>query len=80
MMYSSAPREKPCSSSSSSPLAVSMITGTWDLARMRRQTSQPSIRGIITSSSTRSGGSAANFSSASTPSAASAVSYPLIRR
>ena len=36
--------------------------------RMRRQTSRPSMRGIITSSSTMSGLTALNFSSPSSPS------------
>ena len=43
------------------PRAVSMITGTSPLARMRRNTSRPSIRGSIRSSSTRSGVSVEPF-------------------
>ena len=37
------------------PFAVSRITGTGEIARMRRSTVRPSMSGIMTSSSTRSG-------------------------
>ena len=48
-IYSSTPRLKPCSSSRSSLLAVSMMIGTWEYFLIVLQVSQPSIFGIITS-------------------------------
>jgi hypothetical protein len=48
--------------------------------RRRWATSKPSIRGIITSRRTRSGRMSCAFSSASSPSAATATSYPADRR
>jgi hypothetical protein len=54
----------------SSALAVSMMIGTVWRARMRRHTSSPSIRGIITSSTTRSNFPSLKRASASRPSAA----------
>ena len=52
-IYSSAPSEKPFSSSSSSPFAVSMMTGTSDCSLISDNTSMPFRFGIITSSITR---------------------------
>ena len=54
----------------SSSRAVSMMIGTCEVARTRRQTSSPSIPGSITSSRIRSGRSAPTVSSASSPSTA----------
>ena len=51
-----------------SPLAVSMIMGVWLSARMALHTDQPSITGIITSSSTRSGFNVRNLARPSPPS------------
>ena len=80
-IYSSTPREKPWSSSRSSLLAVSMITGTWEYLRMVLRTSQPSIFGIITSRSTRAMSFCAkNTSTASSPSPASMTANPLLVR
>ena len=53
-----------------SPLAVSMMMGVCASARMALHTDQPSITGIITSSSTRSGLMARNLARPCPPSAA----------
>src|SRR5947209_4907860 len=53
-----------------------MMIGTVENSRMRWQTVKPSILGIITSSSTRSGACASTCSSASTPSIVGRTSYP----
>ena len=66
--------------SSSVDLAVTMIIGTVELARIARQTSMPDRRGSITSRRTRSGWSAANRSSASTPSRATVTKKPSLSR
>ena len=50
------------------PLAVTMMIGTDDRRRISRHTSMPETFGSITSSSTRSGRTASNTSSASAPS------------
>jgi hypothetical protein len=63
--------------SAESAFAVSMmmlVLAVWGLRRSRCATSKPSILGIITSSSTRSGRISAAFSSASSPSPATATS------
>src|SRR5690606_28665805 len=60
----------------SSPRAVSMITGTWLVARMRRSASMPSVPGIMTSSTTRSAPGASASSAPRAPSAAVSVSKP----
>ncbi len=55
---SSAPASRPCTRSEGASSAVTMTTGTWASsasAFMRRQTSKPSMPGIITSRRTRSG-------------------------
>ena len=49
-MYSSAPMSKPFNSSRSSPLAVSIIIGTFEVCLISRHTSKPFILGIIISS------------------------------
>ena len=80
-IYSSTPRENPWSSSRSSLLAVSMITGTREYLRMVFNTSHPSILGIITSSSTRAMSFCAKkVSTASSPSPASITAKPLLVR
>jgi len=56
--------------STSSSRAVSIMIGTVEVVRSRRQTSSPSSLGSITSSTTRSIGSSANRRSASSPSRA----------
>src|SRR5690348_3209655 len=53
------------------------MNGSDGSALMRRATSLPSMRGIITSSTITSGGESATSFSASTPSQAHAVSYPV---
>jgi hypothetical protein len=66
-----------------SAFAVSMMIEVLAVCGFRRRrwaTSNPSIRGIITSSRTRSGRSAAAFSSACSPSDATETSYPALRR
>ena len=63
----------------SSVLAVSMMIGTVLRERIARQTSKPSIRGSITSSTTRSKLSSRRRSSASRPSSAGMTSYPSLR-
>src|SRR5438046_4286268 len=57
-----------------------LVFAVCGLLRRRCATSKPSILGIITSSSTRSGLSSAALSSASSPSPATATSYPAERR
>ena len=71
---SSAPASKAYTLSSTADSAVSITTGMKRVERLalsRRQTSKPSIPGIITSSTMQSGGSAATAASALSPSAAS---------
>src|SRR5438552_2406313 len=67
---SSAPASSPVSRSAASESAVIMTTGICEVAGSafrRRHTSNPSISGIITSSSTRSGSCAAQTASAAAP-------------
>ena len=59
--------DKPLILSSSSPLAVSMITGYWYLSRMRLHSSKPLISGSITSKMAKSTGPAWICSRASCP-------------
>ena len=69
--------------SADSAFAVSMMMLVFAVCgffRSRCATSNPSMRGIITSSSTRSGRISAAFSSASSPSPATVTSYPAERR
>ena len=58
------------------PLAVTMMMGTEDWARMERQTSIPDKRGSIRSNRTRSGSSEAKRRRASLPSRATVTSNP----
>src|SRR5216684_781887 len=70
---SSAPASSPVSRSAASDRAVTMTTGICAVvgsALSRRQTSKPSISGIMTSRRTRSGSSARHRRSAEAPSAA----------
>ncbi len=60
----------------SSAFAVSMMIGTALRARSLRQTSRPSIRGIIASSTTRSNVCSPKRASASRPSEARTTSSP----
>ena len=60
----------------SDPLAVTMMIGTWLRLRSWRHTSMPLIRGSITSSSTMSGATASNMSSACGPSDATSTRKP----
>src|SRR5690606_24917411 len=53
-----------------------MMIGTWDRLRSSRHTSTPEMCGSITSSSTRSGCTASNTSSASAPSRATLTRNP----
>ena len=81
VIKSSAPHSKHSSSSNSSPRAVRKMTGTSEVSRILRQTSQPFISGIIISSTAR----AISLFSAKTcracaPSSASTVSKPLAVR
>ena len=67
---SSAPASRPRIRSEGSDSAVTMMTGMCAVAGtllIRRATSKPSMPGIITSSSTMSGGASAMLSSASCP-------------
>ncbi len=69
-MKSSAPASRPRTQSSVPSSEVTITTGTPRIAgisRMRRQTSKPSMPGITTSSSTRSGACAATRASAASP-------------
>ena len=61
----------------SSPLAVSITTGTGASAWIRRHTSSPSSPGSIRSSTTRSGGSASAAASPASPSAQTSTIAPL---
>ena len=80
-IYSSAPHSKPCSSSISSPFAVSIIIGTLESFLICLHTSQPSILGIITSRIISAISLfSINVSTASTPSAASITAYPFLVR
>ena len=80
-MYSSTPSLKPCSSSCSSPLAVSMRIGTWEYFRIVFSTSQPSIFGIITSKRIKAiSFCSKKMSIASSPSPASTTWKPLTVR
>ena len=54
--------------STSSPLAETMMMGTWDTSRMDRQTSTPDTLGNIKSSRTTSNRPSRNWSRASAPS------------
>ncbi len=58
------------------PLAVTMMIGTDDRARMERHTSIPESRGSMRSSSTRSGLTEAKSRRASLPSRATVTSKP----
>ena len=74
---SSAPASSPCTLSEAWSSAVTMTTGTCRVLGallMRRQTSKPSMPGIITSSSTTSTRSASSTSSASLPECAVSTS------
>src|SRR5919109_478828 len=80
---SSAPSSNPTTRSTSSPRAVTMMTGTcFDRGELFscRQTSVPGTPGSMRSSSTRSGSRLRTRSSACSPSRAPAVSNPLCRR
>jgi hypothetical protein len=65
--------------STSSSLALTMITGTFETALIRRHTSVPGSPGSIRSSSTMSAPFRSNSVSASGPVAAIATSYPSLR-
>ena len=67
---SSAPASSPFTRSDGWSSAVTMTTGMWWVARLalsRRQTSKPSMSGIITSSRTMSHSAFSQIASASTP-------------
>src|SRR6185312_9874267 len=75
-----APALKPrtfCSTSSSAVCMMIGMNGSDGSALMRRATSLPSTRGIITSSTMTSGGESATIFSASAPSHAHSVTYPV---
>ena len=77
VIYSSTPRSKPCSSSFSSLLAVSIIIGTLEYCLISRHTCQPSIFGIITSRMISAiSFTSKNLSTASSPSPASITVNP----
>ena len=58
------------------PLAVTMMIGTVEWARIDRHTSMPDRRGSMRSRSTRSGSTSAKSRSASVPSVATVTSKP----
>ena len=76
---SSAPASRPRTLLSTSERAVSSTTGMKQVGRTlfsRRQTSKPSSRGIMMSSSTACGGARRTAASADSPSLAQSKSYP----